>query len=314
MKTFERERLYNPGLPHENRLPPRTSVVPALHKDVFFRNKEESEHITMLSGDFAFCHRETDDITGFEKADFDDRLWDTLAVPSMWQYHGYSLPVYPNVEYPIPFDPPYVGNFNPVGYYRKRFAAKKGGRKILYFGGVDSAFFVYLNGAYVGFSKGSRMPAEFDVTELICDGENLLCVKVFTYSDGTYLENQDMLLASGIFRDVMLYNLGEISLWDYAVRTEGSRVFVNVTLAGENFADAELCGEVNGEKITLKAEKENAFCFTVDSPVLWNAEEPNTYTLTLTLNRGGKLLEMHTKRFGFAEYAVIGNKLLLNGQ
>ena len=314
MKTFESERLYNPGLPYENRLPPRTSVVPALHEDVFFRNKEESEHITMLSGDFSFCHRETDDITGFEKADFDDSAWDTLAVPSMWQYHGYSLPVYPNVEYPIPFDPPYVGNFNPVGYYRKRFAARKGGRKILYFGGVDSAFFVYLNGAYVGFSKGSRMPAEFDVTELICDGENLLCVKVFTYSDGTYLENQDMLLASGIFRDVMLYNLEDISVWDYAVRTKGNRAYVNVTLAGEDLTDAELCGEVNGEKITLKAEKENAFCFTMDSPRLWNAEEPNTYTLTIALNRGGRLLEMHTKRFGFAEYAVVGNRLLLNGQ
>ena len=209
MNLFESNRLFNPSLTHENRLPARASVIPALHSGVYFKNKEDSELITNLNGDYNFCYRESDDIKNFEKWDYNDSEWDTLAVPSMWQYHRYSLPLYPNVEYPIPFDPPYVGNTNPVGYYRKKFTASKGGKKILYFGGVDSAFFVYLNGEYVGFSKGSRLPSEFDVTKLICDGENLLCIKVFTYSDGTYLENQDMLLASGIFRDVFLYTLAE---------------------------------------------------------------------------------------------------------
>ena len=141
MNSFEKNRLFNPSFTHENRLPARASIVPALHSGVFFRNKEESELITNLNGDYKFCYRETDDLIDFEKTDYNDGEWNILTVPSMWQYHVYSLPVYPNVEYPIPFDPPYVGNYNPVGYYRRTFTAKKGGRKILYFGGVDSAFF-----------------------------------------------------------------------------------------------------------------------------------------------------------------------------
>lgn len=314
MNVFESNRLFNPSLPHENRLPARASVIPALHSGVYFKNKEESELITSLNGDYKFCYRESDDIKSFEKQDYNDSKWDTLAVPSMWQYHGYSLPLYPNVEYPIPFDPPYVGNTNPVGYYRKKFTASKGGKKILYFGGVDCAFFVYLNGEYVGFSKGSRLPAEFDVTKLICDGENLLCVKVFTYSDGTYLENQDMLLASGIFRDVFLYNLEDVFVWDYSIRTQTDCVYIDITLNGEDLSTAELCLELDGQKIVSNANCSNSFAFTIDDPTLWNAEEPFTYELKITLTKDGNLLEMHTKRFGFAEFCVKGNKLLLNGQ
>lgn len=315
MNLFENSRLYNPSLTNENRLPPRASVVPALHRGVYFKNKDESELITNLNGDYKFCYRESDDIKAFEKRDYDDSEWETLLVPSMWQYHGYSLPVYPNVDYPIPFDPPYVGKKNPVGYYRKKFTvSKKGGRKILYFGGVDSAFFVYLNGEYVGFSKGSRLPSEFDVTKLICDGENLLCVKVFTYSDGTYLENQDMLLASGIFRDVFLYNLEDVFVWDYSIKTQNNSVYVDVALNGDDLSNVELFAEIAGQQIVSKGESGNSFVFKIDSPTLWNAEEPFTYELLLTLKKNGKLLETHTKMFGFAEYRVSRNKLLLNGR
>ncbi len=314
MRLFESHRLFNPSLTHENRLPARATVVPALHSGVYFKNKEESELITDLNGDYKFCYRESDDLSQFLETDYDDSNWDTLPVPSMWQYHGYSLPLYPNVEYPIPFDPPYVGNKNPVGYYRKRFMSKKGVKQILYFGGVDSAFFVYLNGKYVGFSKGSRIPAEFDVTNFICDGENILCVKVFTYSDGTYLENQDMLLASGIFRDVFLYNLDEVFLWDYSIRTHNNCVFVDVTLKGEDLSNVELCAEIADQKIVSRGKSDNSFIFRIDSPTLWNAEDPFTYKLLLSLTRGNKLLEKHTKKFGIAEYEVVGNKLMLNGR
>lgn len=314
MSSFENSRLYNPSLTNENRLPPRASNVPALHSDVYFKNKEESELITDLNGDYKFCYRELDDIIDFERTDYNDGEWDVLTVPSMWQYHGYSLPVYPNVEYPIPFDPPYVGNENPVGYYRKRFISKKGGKKILYFGGVDSAFFVYLNGEYVGFSKGSRLPSEFDVTEFICEGENLLCVKVFTYSDGTYLENQDMLLASGIFRDVFLYNLNDIFIWDYSVKTQENFVYVDVTLKGEELSNAELLAKIGELQIVSKGKLNNSFVFEIESPIFWNAEEPFTYELSLSLIKNNKLLELHTKKFGFVKYEVIGNKLMLNGK
>ena len=120
----------------------------------------------------------------------------------MWQYRGYGEPEYTNTLYPIPFMPPYVRKQNPVAHYRRSFTVEKpAGKTIKHFAGVGGAFYAYLNGEMVGFSKGSRIPAEFDVTSLIREGENILAVKVFTYSDATYLENQDMLLANGIFRD-----------------------------------------------------------------------------------------------------------------
>ena len=311
MKNFEKNRLYNPSLTNENRLPARATVIPALHKKVCYKNKEESELILGLNGDYRFCYRESNDIPSFYKKDFDDQSWDTLLVPSMWQYHGYGTPLYPNVEYPIPFVPPFVGNENPVGYYRKWFKSDTSGRKILYFGGVDSAFFVYVNGEYAGFSKGSRMPSEFDITPFITDGDNLLCVKVFTYCDGTYLENQDMLLASGIFRDVFLYNLNDVYVWDYCIKPCGNKVFADVTLSGD-ITDTELSASIDCQKKTVMAECENSFVFELDNPKLWNAEEPFTYEITFELKKGGKLIEVHTKKFGFAEYIVKGNKLLLN--
>lgn len=314
MNTFEAKRLYAPAFTHENRLAPRATIMPALHSGVFYKNRLESELILDLNGEYRFCYREADDLPAFFQTNHDDSEWDTLVVPSMWQYHGYSQPLYPNVEYPIPFVPPYVGNKNPVGYYRKRFTAHTGGHKILYFGGVDSAFFVYLNGEYVGFSKGSRLPSEFDVTSFIREGENLLCVKVFTYSDGTYLENQDMLLASGIFRDVMLYTLNDTYVWDYCIRTQNNTVFVDVSLAGKDLSCTSIRITVDGVTQTACAKAECHFTFEIDAPIRWNAEQPYTYEAVIELFAGSSLLEMHTKKFGFAEYVVEGNKLLLNGR
>ena len=314
MENFESMRLFNPKLTHENRLAPRSTVVPALHPGVFYKNRQESELILDLNGEYKFCYRQKDDIQDFFVTAFDDSGWDDLPVPSMWQYHGYSAPVYPNVEYPIPFVPPYVGNYNPVGYYRKRFTARKGGHKILYFGGVDSAFFVYLNGEYVGFSKGSRIPAEFDVTDFICDGENLLCVKVFTYCDGTYLENQDMLLASGIFRDVMLYTLADTYVWDYCIHTEENTVVVNVTVGGNVSAGTAVQVQLGTQVQTVTAAANCTLSFVVDDPIRWNAEQPHTYEIGIDLLQGGVLLETHTKKFGFVKYEIEGNRLLLNGR
>ena len=114
MRSFEDIRLYAPEFTHENRLPPRATVIPSLRSGVFYKNKEVSELILDLNGDYRFCYREKDDLGTFFAPDYDDSAWDILPVPSMWQYHGYSEPVYPNIEYPIPLVPPYVGNKNPV--------------------------------------------------------------------------------------------------------------------------------------------------------------------------------------------------------
>lgn len=306
-------RLQDPQCLHENRLPPRASVIPARHPGVFFRNKEESELIQVLNGMFQFCYRQQDDLETFFLESYDDSQWAQLPVPSMWQYHGYGKPAYTNVEYPIPFRPPYVCCENPVGYYRKKFQARRTGRTILYFGGVDNAFFVYLNGSYVGFSKGSRLSAEFDVSELLRDGENLLCVKVFTYSDATYLENQDMLLASGIFRDVMLYHLGDVSVWDYTIQAENGRIQIDVCLTGEDHTGHILRARVDGQVQERPAAAQVQFIFDLAEPKLWNAETPNLYTVELMLCREETCLEVHSKKVGFAKCEISGNQLLLNG-
>lgn len=231
----------------------------------------------------------------------------------MWQYHGYGKPLYPNVDYPFPFNPPYVSCENPVGYYRRKFTAHKTERSILYFGGVDNAFYVYLNGQYVGFSKGSRMPAEFDVSDKLREGENLMCVKVFTYSDATYLENQDMLLASGIFRDVMLYQLGRVSVWDYFVRTQENKILLDVTLSGDCYEGYFVEAEADGITVRKEAEGSMSFTITVENPCLWNAETPNLYELKIRLFGGDKeLIECHSKKIGFVSYRTERSRMLVN--
>ena len=315
MRTLTtQQKLNNQEFLQEGCLPPRVTVVPALHKNVFYKNKEESEMLQILNGTFRFSYQQEDCLEDFANADYDDSAWDTIDVPSMWQYRGYSKPLYPNVEYPIPFNPPYVCCDNPVGYYRRKFTAKRSGRSILYFGGVDNAYFVYLNGTYVGFSKGSRLPAEYDVTELLQDGENLLCVKVFTYSDATYLENQDMLLANGIFRDVILIQTGEVSLWDYELYTEENTLHAEVTLSSflSLYDGCALRLEIAGQTFEQPAAHKLHFSATIPNAKLWNAETPHLYTVYLTLLKDGEALEVHSKKIGFRHARTEGNRLLLN--
>lgn len=306
-------KLCNPECVGENRLKPRATVVPALHKGVYFKNKEDSELLTVLNGEYKFKYCTEDSEKNFYKESYNDSGWDSLIVPSMWQYHGYGKPTYPNVQYPIPFNPPFVSCENPVGYYRRYFNAKKTKNTILYFGGVDNAFFVYLNGEYVGFSKGSRLPAEFDVSDKIREGENLLCVKVFTYSDATYLENQDMLLANGIFRDVMLYQLSEVYVWDYYIRTENNKILADVFLNIGDISGYSVEAELEGILYNKQADKKVSFEFEIENPVGWNAELPKLYEVNIKLLKNGIPIEIHSKKIGFRNVTVEKNKLLLNG-
>lgn len=305
-------RLRNPQFLQEGRLEARATSVPALHSGVYFKNKEESELIQILNGDFKFSYQSEDNCKDFHNENFNDNMWDILPVPSMWQYHGYGKPAYPNVEYPIPLFPPYVACENPVGYYRKKFASKKSKRSILYFGGVDNAFYVYLNGQYVGFSKGSRMPAEFDVSDILRDGENLLCVKVFTYSDATYLENQDMLLASGIFRDVMIYHLGEVTIWDYYIRTEKEKILIDVFLEGESLDGYYVRVSAAGALQKKIANRKLSFVLKIENALKWNAENPFLYNVKLELFKEEKVVECHSKKIGFVNYRISDNKMLVN--
>ena len=296
---------------HINRLPARATVVPAKWRGVYYRNKYESSLIRSLNGDYRFRYLPSDTEKDFYREAVDDSSWDVIDVPSMWQYRGYGKPEYPNIRYSIPFLPPYIKKQNPVGLYRRVFTVERpAGRTILHFAGVDNAFYVYLNGETVGFSKGSRVPAEFDVTPYIRAGENLLAVKVFTYSDGTYLENQDMLLASGIFRDVFLIETAENTLWDYRVTTTYSSISVEVKLRIASPYRVRLT--LDGTVAEYDAAERVSHTFPLEDARLWTAETPNLYDLNIELLKGDDIFEVHSKRVGIMHTRIEGNKFLVN--
>ena len=313
--------IANQHLSGENRLPTRTLLLPAQKAGVTHKNFTESDRIQLLNGMWKFSYLAEDTTEEFFNPELCDSSWDDLPVPSMWQFQGYGTCLYPNVRYCFPYDPPYIHRDNPVGLYRLAFTAGKpaAGRVILRFLGVDSAYFVWLNGGYVGFSKGSRLAAEFDVTELLCDGENLLAVKVYTYNDGSYLENQDMLMASGIFRDVMLLYTGANSLWDYTILpdTTGFRVKYACTVGEDpaslrfTLVDAE-GGEVSRMECPLTAEGE--VFLPLENAVEWNAERPYLYSLITEVVEDGQVSEVCTKRVGIARSEIQGHFLTMNGR
>ena len=296
---------------HINRLPARATTIPAQKRGVYYQNKEDSCRIRSLNGDYRFRYLPEDHDRAFYRTDRCDGDWDTIDVPSMWQYRGYGDPEYTNTLYPIPFMPPYVRKQNPVGLYRRTFIVdRKAGKMILHFAGVGGAFYAYLNGETVGFSKGSRVPAEFDVTDLIREGENLLAVKVFTYSDATYLENQDMLLANGIFRDVFLIETEKNTLWDYRVTTTYSSISVEARLYIDSPYKVRFT--LDGESAEYDAAEVVKHTFALENPRLWNAEEPELYDLFIELLEGENAFEIHSKRVGIMHTRVEGNKFLVN--
>lgn len=189
----------------------------------------------LLNGMWKFHYAETPEHAPetFYKNDFDASNWDDLQVPSSWQLHGYGKPHYTNVQYPFPVDPPYVPTENPTGSYRRDFYVTDEmlkGLVFLRFEGVDSAFHVWINGQFVGYSQGSRLPSEFDVTSFVQEGMNTIAVRVYQWSDGSYIEDQDMWWLSGIFRDVYLLAKPKVYTHDFFVKTN----------LDSEFKDAEL--------------------------------------------------------------------------
>ena len=308
------DELRNPKVLHYNRLPARSTSVPSGEKGIFYRNKEKSDRIFSLNGDYFFALFSDEAPENFENPEFDCSDWDLIDVPSMWQFRGYGDPAYPNTEYAFPFDPPNIDRLNPVGCYIKKFTVKNVSyRSILHFSGVDNAFYAYLNGEFVGFSKGSRIPAEFDISGKLKSGVNTLAVKVYTYSDASYLENQDMLLANGIFRDVYIISSPKTALWDYEIITDTEKAVVRAVLF-EECKGAALRLTLDGEEVILNFDRKKAeYTFRRGARKLWNAETPNLYDLTFEVIHNGKTAEYHSKRIGFVKSSVENRRFLING-
>lgn len=266
---------------------------------------------------------------GFFDADFPDRGWDTLTVPSCWEMKGYGKMHYTDVWYLFPINPPFVPSENPTGIYRRTVTLPEGWgdkRKILRFDGAGSAFDVWVNGHHAGYSKGSRLTSEFDITRLVCPGENQITVRVYKWSDGTYLECQDMWWYGGIYRDVTLIARPKAGIEDYAVEAGLDDSYKEGILTQDIAASKEAeraewrLTDMNGTEIaagTEKLEEGRARIRTNVGRVRpWSAEIPTLYKVTLKLydrEAASEILDEAEVVTGFRRVEVRGSNFLVNG-
>nr|MDD6336300.1 glycoside hydrolase family 2 TIM barrel-domain containing protein [bacterium] len=315
----------NPAVLERGRLSPHTTF--ARYADEGSALRGTAPRRMLLDGVWKFCYltRPQDAPEDFIFPQMDDSGWDDLPVPSCWQMHGYGIPVYTNVNYPIPYDPPYVPTDNPTGLYRRTFTVPQGaGRVTLTFDGVDSCYFVYVNGREIGMSKVPHMPAEFDITDALCEGENLLCVKVLQYSDGTYMEDQDMWRMSGIWRSVYLTFTGERYFTDIRLTPRvargggGASLAWRAGVAGGGAVRVRLldaAGQLVGEQALPAAEDGTASgSIDVPEPVLWSSENPYLYTaLVSLLDETGGVVEATALSAGLRRVDIEDGVFLVNG-
>jgi len=346
----------NPGLLHRNRQAPRATAYPfATEASCLSLDRSQSPYFLLLNGAWRFNYAQTiaDAPQGFFAENYDVSKWANLPVPGCWQLHGYGVPNYTNVNYPFPVDPPFVPTDNPIGLYRTTFQipdAWDGRRQFLVFEGVCSMFKVWVNGLEIGLSKGSHIPAEFDITQACRPGENTLAVQVFTWSDASYLEDQDMWRFNGIFRDVYVLSRAAFELRDVSVNTwAGDSEDLKTSLAGLPNAestwhlrvgvdvrnhtsnpaagyrvDAKLFDEAGAQAVALKPIvvgeilAGDCCCAFADvfvaSPALWTAETPQLYTLAVSLiDAQGETVETLSVAVGFRDVRIADRQLWVNG-
>lgn len=314
---------------------------------VLFRNaenakklaKKDSEFYKSLNGIWKFniVKNPSQRSMDFYKVGLDDSSWKTINVPSNWEIEGYDIPIYTNVDYPFPKNPPFInGDYNPVGSYRMNFTVPAGWNDkeiLLHFGSISGYARVYVNGKEAGMTKNSKTPAEFDITRFLKAGENLLAVQVFRWSDGSYLEDQDFWRLSGIERDVYLQALPKTTIWDYFFQsgltnnyTDGTidlkvdlRKFENSKI-NQPSVKVELfspTGEkvYSEEKKVLNSEDSLKFQKTLPNIQKWSGEYPNLYTYTLSItDDAGKTIGAFWGKTGFRQVEIKNAQLLVNGK
>lgn len=304
---------------------------------------KESDYKQSLNGKWKFYWQRglKNQPENFQLTSFDDSHWDEINVPSVWQTQGYSVPYYYASTFPKAFSrskgkiPSIDHDMQEIGFYRKSFTLNENfnGREIfLYFGAAKSALEVYVNGEFVGYSQGSMTPHEFNVTKVLKPGENVITAKLYRYSDGSYLEDQDMWWLCGIYREVYLFAEPKLCLRDFYFKTDFDDSYTdsNVTLnmyinnynniRGKMTASAKLIDSNNGEILLGTKETELSggneavtFTETVKAPEKWSAETPNLYTLVMTIELDGKIICVKTYKVGFKKVEIKGEKIYYNG-
>lgn len=304
---------------HENTMPARSYYIPASKRmDDLVEHREQSDRIQFLNGIWKF--RYYDSIynvkEAFYKGEFDADGYADMKVPGLWQNAGYDSHQYTNIKYPFPFDPPYVPQDNPCGAYVYDFEYTKdikAPKAFLNFEGVDSCFYVWINGEYVGYSQVSHATSEFDVTELVKEGKNRIAVLVLKWCDGSYLEDQDKFRMSGIFRDVYILKRPENAIRDYRITTqlETEKATVNIQVEyAKNIETNIILEDKNGAIIATGSIRENGSVkLDVVCPILWNTENPYLYTLILETEN-----ETIVEYVGFRTIEIVNKVILFNGQ
>ena len=276
---------------HDNTMPMRSYYIPASQKmNTLIEHREDSDRFQLLNGVWKFQYYKSvyDLKEAFYRTSFNTKDFDDITVPGVWQIAGYDSPQYTNIRYPFPFDPPYLPQDIPCGAYVRKFTYHENidAPKIyLNFEGVDSCFFVWLNGKYTGYSQVPHATAEFDVTEFLKEGENTIAVLVLKWCDGSYLEDQDKFRINGIFRDVYLLKRPERAIWDYHITTQikenTAKIKLNVTFDFSIPVSVTIEDQARAVVVTGTISDDGSIEFKIPNPTLWNTEHPYLYTLTL---------------------------------
>lgn len=353
---------------HRNRLPARATFWPMGSLEAALSGERDaSPWVQSLDGPWRFHWAPTPDESpeNFYQPGYDATQWPLLPTPSSWQMHGYGVPIYKSSGYPFRIDPPRVTSVpprgwttytqrNPTGCYLRTFTLREswsGRRVFLHFAGVEGAFEVWINGRPMGYSQGSRSPAEFEVTDHVHAGENQVAVRVYRYSDGAYLEDQDMWRLAGIHREVLLYCTPDARISDFGVRTDLDDQYRDAQLR----IDLELDSQQPLQGWRVEAQLYNAqgdavgavmrhdaapilnrdyaagvlvertpqrgsgpfewLSTTIENPQKWTAETPNLYRLVLSLvDDGDRVTQRVACDVGFREIAIRDGRLLINGK
>ena len=304
---------------HENTMPARAYYIPASKRmDNLVEHREESDRMQLLNGTWKFQYFNSiyDIQDSFFEKNYDTENFDEIQVPSVWQMAGYDTHQYTNIRYPFPFDPPYVPQDIPCGAYVHNFEYsrdEKASKAFLNFEGVDSCFYVWINGSYVGYSQVSHMTSEFDITDLLRDGENSIAVLVMKWCDGSYLEDQDKFRMSGIFRDVYILKRPKQAISDYHIKTRIEDMLAKVEIEMKFYSPLNVKISIedrNGAVVALGSiAEEGTAVLEIASPELWNTENPYLYKLILETEN-----EVIVDHIALRKIEIKDQVIYLNGQ
>jgi beta-galactosidase len=342
----------NPQVIGINKEPGHCTLVPYQNTESAIQcERQASEFYKSLNGKWKFnwVSKPSDRPVDFYKPGYDVSKWDEIPVPSNWQMHGYGRPIYLNMQYPFPVNPPYIPHdYNPVGSYRTEFEIPgtwKDRQVFIHFDGIKSASYFWINGQSVGYSQDSMLPAEFNVTKYLKQGKNTLAVEVYRWSDGSYLEDQDMWRLSGIYRNVYLFSTPQVHIRDFAVRTDLDDNYTDANLMIRpritNYTTDDLNGwtveaqlyDADSKPVLSEALSKSASFIinetypqrgnvpfgllrtTIENPHKWSAESPYLYTLVIILkDSDGKAVEIESCRVGFREVEIKDGQFFVNGK